>query len=126
MDLFSRWLDALDARYCRDLTFQEVRRGVQALSSLYVERRARLDRGAALDGAGKRAAFATFFGPLHFLLIREIVRALRAAGRPISARRDLGCGTGVAGAASASDVNPDPRVVGIDRTPWATKEAAGT
>jgi len=126
MDLFSRWLEALDARYCRDLTFQEVRRGVQALSSLYVERRTRLDRGAALDGAGKRAAFATFFGPLHFLLIREIVRALQAADRRMAALLDLGCGTGVAGAAWASEVKPAPRVVGVDRNPWASKEAAWT
>ena len=126
MDLFSRWLESLDARYCRDLTFQEVRRGVQALSSLYVERRARLDRGAALDGAGKRAAFATYFGPLHVLLIREIVRALGAAARPIPSLLDLGCGTGVAGAAWASEVKPAPRVIGIDRNPWAAKEAAWT
>src|SRR5215207_2555953 len=61
MDLFSRWLDALDNRHRQALSFQEVRRSVQALSSLYVERREKLRQGAALDGAGKRAAFATFF-----------------------------------------------------------------
>ena len=126
MDRFPQWLDALDEKYRRDLTFQEVRRGVQALSSLYVERRSRLGQGAALDGAGKRAAFASYFGPLHFLLVREIVRSLGAADRPFPLLLDLGCGTGVGGAAWASGVSPSPRVVGVDRNPWAAKEAAWT
>ena len=126
MDPFPRWLDALDEKYRRDLTFQEVRRSVQALSSLYVERRNRLSQGAALDGAGKRAAFATYFGPLHFLLVREIVRALGAGDRPFPLLLDLGCGTGVAGAAWASEMKSRPRVVGVDRNPWATKEATWT
>jgi SAM-dependent methyltransferase len=99
---------------------------VQALSSLYVERRNRLGQGAALDGAGKRAAFATYFGPLHFLLVREIVRGLGAADRPFKSLLDLGCGTGVAGAAWASEVKPAPRVLGIERNPWAAKEAGWT
>jgi SAM-dependent methyltransferase len=126
MDPFIHWLDALDDRHRQSLSFQEVRRSVQSLSSLYVERRSRLAEGAALDGAGKRAAFATFFGPLHFLLIREIVRALGAAARPCSAILDLGCGTGVAGAAWASEMKPAPRVVGVDRNPWAAAEARWT
>ena len=50
----------LEARHLSELTFAEVRRGLQALSSLYVERRERLADGAALDGAGKRAAFALY------------------------------------------------------------------
>ena len=126
MDLFSKWLDALDERHRRALSFQEVRRGVQALSSLYVERRNRIGQGAALDGAGKRAAFATFFAPLHFLLVREIVRALGASSNPVPALLDLGCGTGVSGAAWASEMTPPPRVTGVDRNPWAVSEARWT
>jgi hypothetical protein len=126
MDLFIRWLDALDGRHRQSLSFQEVRRSVQALSSLYVERRTRLGQGAALDGAGKRAAFATYFAPLHFLLVREIVRALGAADRPFPALLDLGCGTGAAGAAWASEISPAPRVLGVDRNPWAAAEARWT
>ena len=126
MDPFLRWLDALDERHRKALSFQEVRRGVQALSSLYVERRNRLGQGRALDGAGKRAAFATFFAPLHFLLVREIVRALGAAARPTPALLDLGCGTGVAAAAWASELSPAPRVTGVDRNPWAAQEARWT
>jgi Methyltransferase domain len=126
MDSFSKWLEALDDRHRRALSFQEVRRSVQALSSLYVERRNRLGEGAALDGVGKRAAFATYFAPLHFLLVREIVRALGAASRAVPALLDLGCGTGVAGAAWASEMNPRPHVTGIDRNPWAASEARWT
>jgi SAM-dependent methyltransferase len=126
MDLFNRWLDALDERHRQSLSFQEVRRSVQALSSLYVERRSRLGQGAALDGAGKRAAFATYFAPLHFLLIQQIVRALGAATRPFPALLDLGCGTGAAGAAWASEMDPPPKVLGVDRNPWAAAEARRT
>jgi hypothetical protein len=126
MDRFSEWLNALDDRHRQALSFQEVRRGVQALSSLYVERRNRLDSGAALDGAGKRAAFATFFGPLHFLLVREIVRALGAAAKPFATLLDLGCGTGAAGAAWASEMTPCPHIVGVDRSSWAVREARWT
>jgi hypothetical protein len=126
MDPFLRWLDALDDRHRRALSFQEVRRSVQALSSLYVERRNRLGQGAALDGAGKRAAFATYFAPLHFLLVREIVRALGAASPMAPALLDLGCGTGAGGAAWASEIRTPPQVIGLDRNPWAVSEARWT
>src|SRR5207249_9243885 len=90
---FLRWLEALEQRHLQSLNFSEVRRGVQALSSLYVSRRQRLDRNSALDGAGKRAAFAMFFGPLHFLLVREMVRALKARVPAEMSLIDVGCGT---------------------------------
>ena len=93
------WYAALEARHLTTLTFTEVRRALQALSSLYVERRDRLGKGAALEGKGKRAAFSMFYGPLHFLVVREIVRALAAADPPPRRIVDLGCGTGTAGAA---------------------------
>src|SRR5262245_270767 len=123
MDPFLKWLDALDGRHRRELSFQEVRRGVQALSSLYVERRSRIGEGSAFEGAGKRAAFATFFSPLHFLLIREVVRALGGAPPGVSSLLDLGCGTGAAGAAWAAESEPPPRLLGVDRNTWAVQEA---
>jgi SAM-dependent methyltransferase len=125
-DPFSRWLGALEERHFAALNFQEVRRAVQALSALYVERRNHIGEGSALDGAGKRAAFATYFAPLHFLLVREIVRALDAAKITSSDILDLGCGTGVAGAAWALEMNPQPRITGIDRNSWAVREAKWT
>jgi hypothetical protein len=126
MDIFTRWLEALEERHMRALSFQEVRRSVQALSSIYVERRNKLGAGAVFDGAGKRAAFALYFAPLHFLLIREIVKALGADSLKIPALLDLGCGTGVAGAAWASVLPSPPRVSGVDRHPWAATEARWT
>ena len=126
MDLFTRWLEALEERHMRALSFQAVRRSVQALSSLYIERRNRIGQGAALDGEGKRAAFALYFAPLHFLLVREIVMAVGADRLSIPALLDLGCGTGVAGAAWASTMSLSPRVSGVDRHPWAVTEARWT
>jgi SAM-dependent methyltransferase len=113
-------------RHLADLTFPEVSRALRALSSAYVERRHRLVEGAALAGAGKRAAFALFYGPLHYLLVREIVRALPGARASASVLVDLGCGTGAAGAAWAASCGQRPPVVGIDRHPWALAEAAAT
>lgn len=109
-----------------DLTFSEVARALRALSSAYVERRGRLREGAALSGAGKRAAFALFYAPLHWLLIQHIVNAIGATRRPIATLVDLGCGTGAAGSAWAMSLRSAPRVIGIDRHPWALSEAAAT
>jgi ubiquinone/menaquinone biosynthesis C-methylase UbiE len=118
------WLAEAESRFLADLSFAEITRGLRALSSLYVERRGRLAGGAALDGAGKRAAFALFYAPLHFLLIRHIVAALRAA-QPGGTIVDVGCGTGVAGAAWAIESGVVP-ILGVDRHPWAVAEAQRT
>ena len=123
---FEAWIDALTARHQSDLTFAEISRSLRALSSTYVERRHKLREGAALAGAGKRAAFALFYGPLHFLLIREIVRALPGAAAGARTLVDLGCGTGAAGAAWASECRERPEVLGVDRHPWALDEAGRT
>jgi SAM-dependent methyltransferase len=126
MTATERWLTALEARHFSDLTFQEVSRSLRALSATYVERRDRLRDGAALSGAGKRAAFALFYGPLHYLLVREIVQALPGAIGGASTLIDLGCGTGAAGAAWAEACATRPQVVGIDIHPWTLTEAAWT
>ena len=125
-DPVAAWLGALEARHLSDLRPAEVGRALRALSSAYVERRDRLPKGAALDGAGKRAAFALFYGPLHFLVVRAVVRALGAAASPLDLIADLGCGTGVAGAAWALECVPHARVFGIERHPWAADEARWT
>jgi|SRR5438876_1512013 len=122
-DPFGDWCAALERRHLSRLTFQEVRRGLQALSSLYVERRGCLGAGRALEGEGKRAAFALFYGPLHYLLVRRIVEALGAV-RPAPERIvDLGCGTGAAGAAWSLAAGGKPTVTGVDRNAWAVEEA---
>ena len=129
MTASDRWLTGLEQRHFSRLTFQEVSRALRALSATYVERRDRLREGAALSGAGKRAAFAVFYGPLHYLLVREIVQAIGGQERAVPRRGgpalsgpatliDLGCGTGAAGAAWAEACDPHPQVVGVDTHPW--------
>ena len=126
MTAFEEWLSALERRHLADLTLSEAARALRALSSCYVERRGKLASGGALDSAGKRAAFALFYAPLHFLVTREVVRAIPAAGSATPAEIvDLGCGTGAAGAAWALESGA-ARVTGVDRHPWAVAEAART
>ncbi len=121
---FDAWIKALEQRHLANLRVQEVTRALRALSSIYVERREALGRGAALDSAGKRAAFALFYGPLHYLVARHIVVALDAAARPAQIV-DLGCGTGACGAAFSIAAS-GARVAGVDRHPWAVEEANWT
>src|SRR5262245_3132770 len=120
------WLASLEARHLANLTRSELTRALRALSSCYVERRDKLTGGAALDGAGKRAAFALFYGPLHFLTIDAIVRALGAHEGALTTIHDLGCGTGGGGAAWALAMRTPPAIAGIDRSAWAVAEAKWT
>src|SRR4051812_38355508 len=117
---------ALETKHLAQLTFPEVSRALRALSSTYVERRGKLAEGAALSGTGKRAAFALFYGPLHHLLVTHIVRNLPGALEQVQTIVDLGCGTGASGAAWGAACGRAPRMIGIDRHPWAVGEAGGT
>jgi SAM-dependent methyltransferase len=119
------WLNALEERHLSDLTTSEVARALRALSSCYVERRAKLAEGDALATKGKRAAFAVFYGPLHFLVTQRIVRSIPSAMGGIRDVLDLGCGTGAAGAAWGIETGAET-VKGYDRHPWAVTEASWT
>lgn len=128
-DAFPGFFDALEKRHLTSLTFAEVRKGVQALSSLYVERRGRLSSGAALDGAGKRAAFSLFYGPLHLLTVREIARSLGATRIAPALLVDLGCGTLTSGAGwalAAREAGHGVELLGVERSGWAAGEARFT
>jgi Methyltransferase domain len=126
MAAFDTWIHDLETRHLANLRFAEVSRALRALSSTYIERRATIHHGAALAGAGKRAAFALFYGPLHYLIIREVVRGLEACIPDPAVLVDLGCGTGASGAAWAAQVSPQRPAIAIDRNPWAIAEAAHT
>jgi len=115
------WLDALQQRHRSAFTTTEFLKSVRALSARYVERRSSLAARSPIDSAGKRAAFAAFYAPLHLLTTVAIVRALKVdAPRRIV---DLGCGTGVAGAAWALAIKTPPPLIGIDSNAWALAES---
>lgn len=126
-DEFDAWLEASVARHTSDLEFREVRKGAQALSWLYVERRAEVDLAArTIDGRGKRAALATYYAPLHFLTAHHALVTL-GAGRlgPLRRLFDLGAGTGASGAAIARALDLAD-VTAIDRSGFALTEARRT
>lgn len=125
---FDRWLADAIRRQSPPLAFREIRKGVQALSALYVEGRARGELARrSVEGRGKRAALATYYAPLHFLAVHHALRAAPAATRTPPRRLiDLGCGTGATGSALACAFDPAPDVVGIDRSGWALGEAQHT
>ena len=125
-EALGRWLTSLETRHLADLRLAEVTRALRALSSAYVQRRQKLAAGAALDSKGKRAAFALFYGPLHFLTIVNIVQAIHAEAPAPSEIVDLGCGTGVGAAAWALCAGGSPRIIGVDRHPWAVDESRRT
>lgn len=121
---FAEWLAALEQRHLASLRPSEVSRALRSLSTYYVERRTKLAQGAALNTAGKRAAFALFYGPLHFLVTREIITAIERA-RYVAQILDLGCGSGAAGAAWAM-ASGRCTINGIDKHPWTVDEANWT
>ncbi len=121
---FDSWVADLEKRHLAELSFAEVRKGLQAVSTLYVERRGRIGSGAVFDGEGKRAAFALFYGPLHHLVVAGIVAAVGAAKPGLARVVDLGCGTGAAGAAWALAAGTE--VFGVERSGWAATESRQT
>ena len=124
---FEQWVAALEQRHLANLRLPELTRALRALSSAYVERRHTVGRGGPLDSAGKRAAFALFYAPLHFLTATYVIHALDEGVAPApSSVLDIGCGTGAAGAAWAVARGGVPTVIGIDRHPWAVDEARWT
>ena len=132
------WIDALVERHAASMRRPELLKAIRALSARYVERRAELPGRSPLDSDGKRAAFAIFYAPIHFVTTRGIIRQLAGAGQ-VRAIADLGCGTGAAGAAWALETrhraprpdtataDPDERrvvqLVGVDASAWAVSEA---
>jgi SAM-dependent methyltransferase len=118
---FEAWLRAAAGR--EPLTPAEIRSGVRALSLRYVEGRSTDGVAGALGGAALRAAFASFYAPLHFLAAYAAASALPPAWRT-GIRRviDLGAGTGATGAALALAAGAR-EVLALERSGWALGEA---
>src|SRR6266550_5179731 len=134
---FDHWVSELEKRHLANFRIAEVTRALRALSSAYVERRhIRLRSSSvggqavvrgALDSAGKRAAFALFYAPLHYLAATHVIDSIEGTTqRPPATIVDVGCGTGAAGAAWSLATGGAPVVKGFDRHPWAIAEARWT
>jgi SAM-dependent methyltransferase len=127
-DKTGRYLLALIDRHLKNLRFSEVTKGLRALSVNYVEAREDSGLARALDGRGKQAAFALYYGATHFLATGALVRDfdLGFSGPAPATILDLGCGTGVCGAAWALCSSGPTRVIGADRSSFALHEARWT
>jgi len=119
------WIGEVIARHSAELTRPELLKAIRALSARYVERRGALPERSVLDSAGKRAAFAAYYAPLHFLTVRAVLAADTALPEPAFVL-DAGCGTGVTSAAWATSLNSVKSIEGIDVHPWALGEARWT
>lgn len=117
------WLDAVITRHTSAFTTPEFLKAVRALSARYVETRHALPGRSPIDTAGKRAAFAGFYAPLHFITMRAVLAAVAADLTPPATIVDLGCGTGVVGAAWALTGSTPVSLIGIDQNPWVLGEA---
>ena len=122
------WLESLPGRHAAAMTRSEFLKAIRALSARYVERRGALPDRSPLDSAGKRAAFAAFYAPLHFVTAQRILAQI---GSPagVASILDAGCGTGVTGAAwalAARERRESPRVTGVDMNGWTLDEARET
>ncbi|RPI25984.1 MAG: class I SAM-dependent methyltransferase [Acidobacteria bacterium] len=122
-ELFNAWYAALEQRHLKALTFQEVRHALQALSSLYVERRQQSGAGKALDSAGKRAAFSLFYAALHLLEVSYVADQLNLKDFPIDSLTDLGCGTGTGGIAWSLELGGSVPLTAVDQNTWVLEEA---
>jgi len=120
-DRFARWIARLEARHLAELTFPEVSRALRALSSTYVERRQKLAEGAALSGAGKRAAFALFYGPIITCWSAHTCERCLTPTGAVSTVSTLAAALEPQDAAWASACKQSPHIVGIDRHPWHTR-----
>lgn len=122
-DVFERWVESSFERWLRELTWSEIARALGALSNDYVHRRNRVEAGDILAGRGKRAAFALYYAPRHYVLVRALLQELDPEPHPLPSVVDLGCGLGVAGAAWAAHLTPRPSLLGADLNAWALGEA---
>lgn len=115
--------DALEARHLANLTTSEFTRAVRALSTRYVEDRRQLPSRSPLDSAGKRAAFGLFYAQLHLCTVEAFLAERPDVRTDLTQVIDLGCGTGVCGAALALHQSPPATLLGVDGHPWALDEA---
>jgi hypothetical protein len=122
---YEAWLNARITQAERELSFREIRKGVQAIQADYLGRlKGRTLGGRAMEGRAKRAAFATFYAAIHHATVYGWLQTEPLGSLPrFQALHDLGCGTGAVGAAVARSLETRPELRGLDQHPWAVSEA---
>jgi hypothetical protein len=116
------WIDLVINRHASRFDRPALLKAIRALSARYVENRSGLAHGSPVDSAGKRAAFAAFYAPLHALTVHRLLGSIDTRGpRTIV---DLGCGTGAASLAWAVGSDVIRQIDAIDLNRWALEEAA--
>jgi len=124
-DPYHSWINTIFDRWLSELTYKEIARGLKSLSDDYVKRRDRI-RYKALAGRGKQAASVLYYGVRHFVIARETLVALGGDENVPELIVDLGCGTGVAGAAWFLHCRGQQKVVGVELNPHIIREAEYT
>lgn len=117
------WIQAEWAHHA-PLGQRDVRKGIQSLSQLYVERAKGIESKAA-SAPARRAASAIYFGPLHALSTQIVLRSLPTPADPQATVVDLGCGSGAVGA-TVVHAGFGSEVRGVDVASWAPAAAART
>jgi hypothetical protein len=120
---FAPWVESSFERALSALTWREIARALGALTQDYVQRRHRLGHAATLAGRGKQAAFALYYAPRHYVVVHHVLMELGAPARAVPQIVDVGCGTGVAGAAWSALFGVRPPVIGLDPSAWALAAA---
>lgn len=110
------WTEALHDKWAANLTFQELRKGAQAVSDVYVHGRAKGGLAKrAVDGRAKRAAFACYYGVIHAIVVSELFGPRGPLRIPAGVRcLDFGCGPGALGAGLAAGGAEPSSVHGLD------------
>ena len=122
-DRVDGWLSQAVARQA-PLEFRDLRKGVQALSARYVEKRGAAEAlSGALDSPARRGAFATYYAALHLLQGYLCALHVDDSWRGVQRLVDLGAGTGAAGFGAALAMPEAPAIEAWDRSGWALAEA---
>jgi hypothetical protein len=118
------WFEAELPFHLPPLDRRELRKGIQSLSGVYLNRGTGIETRAA-SSRSRQAASALFFGPLHCLSTQIVLQSLPVPAVSDATVLDLGCGSGAVGATVVRG-GFGSAVEGFDVAPWALPAARRT